>query len=239
MTVLPHIANTVPVAEFAPLGVLAFTTTRAAGSFGTSGDEPVHEVMGRWDALRATLDPVSRRLASASQVHGGRVVVHAPGWEGWLRVAGADGHASSAPGTAMGVTIADCVPVFIAHPSGAVALLHSGWRGTVARIVERGITALSGFGHAPADLHVHLGPSICGRCYQVSPDVFAQLTGRSAEAPATVDLRALIAGHARAAGVRDISTSPMCTRCNNDVLFSHRAGDAGRQLAVMLAPSSA
>ena len=239
MTVLHHVANTIPVAELAPLGVLAFTTTRAAGSFGMSGDETVHDVMGRWDALRATLHPVTRRVASASQVHGGRIVVHAPGWEGWLRVAGADGHAASEPGTAMVVTIADCVPVFIAHPSGAVALLHSGWRGTVARIVERGIATLAGFGHAAADLHVHLGPAICGRCYQVSPDVFAQLTGRATDGPATVDLRALIAAHARAAGVREISTNPLCTRCNNDALFSHRAGDAGRQLAVMVAPPRA
>lgn len=236
---LPGIANAEPVAELAPLGVLAFTTTRAAGTFGTSGDDPVHEVLGRWDALRAALDPLSRRLASASQVHGGRVVVHAPGWEGWLRVAAADGHASREPGTALAVTIADCVPVFIAHPSGSVALLHSGWRGTVARIVEKGIATLTGFGHAAAELHVHLGPAICGRCYEVSPDVLAQLTGRSADRPATVDLRALIAGHARAAGVRRISISPRCTRCDNDVYFSHRAGDAGRQLAVMAARQDA
>ena len=239
MPVLPVVADTLPVADFAEFGVLAFTTTRAAGTFGTSGNEPVHEVMARWDALRTSLDPVSRRLASASQVHGGRVVMHVPGWEGWLRVASADGHASREASTAMVVTIADCVPVFIAHPSGAGALLHSGWRGTVARIVERGIATLVAEGYASADLHVHLGPAICGRCYEVSPDVFAQLTGRSADTPATVDLRALIAGHARAAGVRHISTSPLCTRCDNDVFFSHRAGDAGRQLAVLVAPASA
>lgn len=239
MTVLHHVANTIPVAELAPLGVLAFTTTRAAGNFGTAGDEAVRDVVGRWDALRATLDPVARRLASASQVHGGRVVVHDPGWEGWLRVAGADGHASREPGTAMVVTIADCVPVFIAHPGGAIALLHSGWRGTAARIVEQGIATLAGFGYSAAELHVHLGPAICGRCYEVSPDVFAQLTGRATDLPAPVDLRALIAGHARAAGVLAVTISPMCTRCDNDVFFSHRAGDAGRQLAVMVAPPRA
>lgn len=234
---LPRVADTEPVAELAPLGVLAFTTTRAAGSFGTSGDEPVHTVMGRWDALRSALEPLSHRLASASQVHGHRVVEHASGWEGWLRVAGADGHASRAPGTALAVTIADCVPVFIAHPGGSIALLHSGWRGTVARIVERGIATLVGFGHDAADLHVHLGPAICGGCYEVSPDVFGQLTGRSSESPATVDLRSLIAGRARAAGVREISSSPLCTRCDNGMFYSHRAGDAGRQLAVMVARS--
>jgi hypothetical protein len=131
--------------------------------------------------------------------------------------------------------VADCVPVFIAHPGGATALLHSGWRGTVARIVERGVEALAQRGVPASELHVHLGPAICGNCYEVSPEVFGQLTGRAVERPTTVDLRAVIADHARAAGVRHLSISPLCTRCDNDRLFSHRAGDPGRQLGVIVA----
>jgi copper oxidase (laccase) domain-containing protein len=50
-----------------------------------------------------------------------------------------------------------------------------------------------------------------------------------------VDLRAIIASDARAAGVRHITMSPCCTRCDNERFFSHRAGDVGRQLAVMMA----
>jgi len=69
----------------------------------------------------------------------------------------------------------------------------------------------------------------------VSADVYGRLTRRSAAAPTTVDLRALIADQARAAGVRHLSTSPFCTRCDNDRFYSHRAGDAGRQLGVMIA----
>ena len=45
----------------------------------------------------------------------------------------------------------------------------------------------------------------------------------------------MIAEHARAAGVRHIASSPLCTRCDNDRLFSHRAGDDGRQLGVIVA----
>jgi copper oxidase (laccase) domain-containing protein len=52
---------------------------------------------------------------------------------------------------------------------------------------------------------------------------------------ATVDLRALIADHAHAAGVRHISISPWCTRCHQDRFFSHRGGDEGRQLGAMIA----
>lgn len=221
--------------DFAEFGIRAFTTTRAAGSFGTHTTEPVREVMGRWDALRESLRPAGPRFATAHQVHGRRVVVHGTEWEGWLRVEGADGHASVARGTAMAVTVADCVPVFVAHPSGAVALLHSGWRGTAARIVEQGIAALAHRGVPTAELHVHLGPAICGRCYEVSAEVFAELTGRHVDRPTTVDLRALIADHARAAGVRHVTVSPFCTRCDNDRFFSHRGGDAGRQLGVMIA----
>ena len=221
--------------DFEAFGIRAFTTTRARGSFGTASDEPVGIVMDRWAALRRELSPEGGRFATASQVHGSRVVVHDDTWEGWLRVDRADGHVAMKRGTGTAVTIADCVPVFIAHPSGAIALLHSGWRGTVARIVEQGIGALAARGAPAYELRVHLGPSICGSCYEVSPDVFRQLTGRSAETSTTVDLRAVIADHARASGVRHISTSEACTQCDNARFFSHRAGDAGRQLGVMIA----
>ena len=223
------------VEDFAPFGIRAFTTTRAAGTLGTNGSEPVSEVMDRWRALQRDLARGGPRFATAAQVHGNRVVVHGTGWEGWLRVDGADGHLATARGTALGVTIADCVPVFIAHPGGAVALLHSGWRGTAARIVEHAISALEHRGHPAQELRVHLGPAICGDCYEVSPDVYSQLTGRAVAGPATVDLRALIAADARDAGVRHITTSPWCTRCHNDRFFSHRAGDTGRQVAAIIA----
>ncbi|HVE77775.1 MAG TPA: polyphenol oxidase family protein [Gemmatimonadaceae bacterium] len=223
------------VDDFGQFGIRAFITTRAAGTFSTAGAEPVCEVMGRWNALRAELAAGGPRLATAHQVHGARVIVHGTEWEGWLRADAADGHAAIGRGTGMAVSVADCVPVFLAHPSGATALLHSGWRGTVAGIVAAGVAALAHRGVRPSEQLVHLGPAICGRCYEVSPEVYTRLTGRRAEQPTTVDLRAVIADQARAQGVRHISTSPWCTRCHNDRFFSHRAGDAGRQLGVMIA----
>jgi len=224
------------VPEFEALGVRAFTTTRAVGNFGLAGDEPVRDVIGRWDRLREQLTPLGPRLATARQVHGDRILVHVPAWEGWLRAGDGDGHLAMERGTAMAVSIADCVPVFIAHASGATALLHSGWRGTAARITERALELFESRGIPSVELILHLGPAICGRCYEVSPDVFERLTGRTVDKPTTVDLRALIADHARLRGVRRISISESCTRCNNDQFFSHRAGDAGRQLGVLIAP---
>ena len=225
--------------EFRRFGIRAFTTTKQIGSFGLRGDEPSHVVTERWSQLREELRSGGPRLATANQVHGDRVLVHHDCWSGWLRADDADGHVASARGTALAVTVADCVPVFVAHPSGAISLLHSGWKGTAARIVQHGIRALSERGFAPAELYVHTGPSICGKCYEVSVDVYEQLTGSNPGKPTPVDLLAIIADHARAMGVRHISTSASCTRCNNDRFYSHRAGDAGRQLGVMIADDAA
>ncbi|MEX2178588.1 MAG: polyphenol oxidase family protein [Gemmatimonadaceae bacterium] len=225
------------VDDFTAFGVHAFTTTRQVGSFNSGSDEPTRDVMGRWDSLRAMLAGHGlRRLATASQVHGARIVVHGGDWEGWLRESSADGHLCADRGTAMAVTVADCVPVFLAHPSGATAVLHSGWRGTAARIVEQGIAALAQRGCPPGEQRLHLGPAICGKCYEVSADVVRQLTGRAADRPATVDLRAIIAAHARALGVKHLGVSPSCTRCDNDAFYSHRAGDGGRQVGVIFTP---
>jgi len=223
------------VESFAAIGITAFTTGRAAGSFGLHTDESVRVVTARWTALRSQLGGPNTRLATALQVHGCTVLRHRGDWQGLLRGPEADGHLSAERGTAMAVTVADCVPVFLAHPAGAAAAIHSGWRGTAAHITEVAIQQLVTLGLRAADLRLHCGPAICGRCYEVSADVYAQLTGRDPGGPSTVDLRALIADHARALGVRHISLSPLCTRCDNDRFFSHRAGDAGRQLGVIMA----
>jgi len=224
------------VEDFQQFGIRAFTTGREWGSFGLHTSEPVAEVTQRWTTLRRDLGEAGKRFATASQVHGNRVVVHGDDWEGWLRVDGADGHVALSRPLAAAVTVADCVPIFIAHPGGAIAVLHSGWRGTAARIIERGLEALVHRGIPAAELRLHLGPAICGKCYEVSADVYAQLTGRNPGKETTVDLRALIADHARAMGVAHISSSPSCTRCNNDRFYSHRAGDSGRQIGVLIAP---
>jgi YfiH family protein len=223
------------VEPFAEWGITAFTTGRAAGSFGMQTAEPVRDVTARWTALRAVLGGAAARLATAFQVHGDRIIRHDGEWQGFLRGPEADGHLSPSRGTAMAVTVADCVPVFLAHPSGAAAALHSGWRGTAARITERAIEQLGSLGFRAGDLRLHCGPAICGRCYEVSADVYTRLTGRDPGMPTPVDLRALIADHARALGVRQITISPLCTRCDNDRFFSHRAGDEGRQLGVLRA----
>jgi hypothetical protein len=227
------IADRELVPGFAELGIDAFTTTRAAGSFGLAGTDPVGEVMTRWTWLLA--ESGARGICVAPQVHGDTVLAHARPWDGFLRTPPADGHATLERGLALAVGAADCAPIFLAHPSGAIAIAHSGWRGTEARIVHQAIRVLGRAGIAPDELYVHIGPAICGRCYEVSADVRARLTGETSNRPGNVDIRSIIADQAATAGVTRISVSPSCTRCDNSVFFSHRAGDSGRQVAVIVA----
>lgn len=228
----PHLG----IPALAEAGFLAFTTTRDAGSYGLpeQGEDPA--ATARWEALhRILVAHGAPRLASARQVHGTRVLVHGASWDGWLRVDGADGHLLTEGGAAA-VTIADCVPVFIAHPSGTAAVVHAGWRGVAGGILVEAIRAFAARGLPADELLVHLGPAICGRCYEVGVDVYEQLTGWPSRRPRQVDLRALLAEQAKQFGVRRWSASGECTRCDNDKLFSHRAGDGGRQVACIVSP---
>lgn len=223
----------VDVPGFEELGAVAFTTTREAGSFSAASDEPARAFLERWDSLRRSLGPLGHRFTTASQVHGARVVHHQPGWEGWLRCDGADGHIDGVEPVAMAVTIADCTPVFMAHPNGRTGILHAGWRGAAARIEEAGVRAMELAG-APADeLHVHLGPSICGTCYEVGPEVHEALTGERVSTPRPIDVRGVLHDRLKALGVRNVTVSELCTLCDCDLFFSHRGGDAGRQVAVI------
>lgn len=218
-----------------PEGVRAFTTTRAAGSFGLVSSESTVAVHNRWSALQDDLAALGvYRLASASQVHGADVVRHHGSWRGWLRERGVDGHLTNVPGTALAVTVADCTPVFIAHPSGVIAALHAGWRGTAAGILNVGLDALAELGCPADECVVHLGPSICGACYEVGPEVFEALVGVRPAAKGLIDVRAVLADQATRRGVRELRQSDRCTLHHNDQLYSHRAGDEGRELGVIL-----
>lgn len=235
MTAAPQSVPREDVEGFASFGIRAFTTTRDAGTFSLSSEAPIGEVMSRWTGLQDDLSDKARRIVIGRQVHGSTVITHRGGWEGLLRTGEADGHIAAERGIALAVSIADCVPIFMAHQSGVVGILHSGWRGTVGRIIDAGLNAFARLSIPPDELKVHLGPAICGRCYEVSAEVREQLTGQPATRAGNVDIRSLIAEHARDAGVTDVTVSSDCTKCDNDKYFSHRAGDSGRQLGVIVA----
>lgn len=186
-----------------------------------------------WTRLRTETDCPS--AVHARQPHGTTVGVRAPIGDGLHVAADSDGHLTRSPGALLGVTTADCVPATLVAPDArAVGMIHAGWRGAAGGILENGIARMgSAFGVAPQELHLHLGPSICGDCYEVGPEVHVALDLPEPPGPTPVDLPAALGRRAVDAGVpaAAITRSSWCTRCTGrDLLYSHRGGDAGRQI---------
>ncbi len=177
----------------------------------------------------------------ARQAHGIDLLVHERPYPRGLFVGErVDAHVTRVPGLVVTVAAADCVPVFIVDPvHRAVAVAHSGWRGTAAGMTERVVeTMVMRMGSDPAALHLHAGPAICGECYEVSPDVHRAVSPEEPipAGPAPVDLRAAIQRRAVAAGVpaEQVTASSCCTRCGPPDFFSHRAGSTGRQVGLVM-----
>jgi polyphenol oxidase len=208
------------------------------------GGAPAGAVLVRWQQLRDAHGCTV--IVHARQVHQAGVSVHGCLPDGVHIGPDADGHVTAQRGMMLAVSVADCVPIFLVAPSvRAIALLHGGWRGVAAGILEHGIATLrDGFGAIPAEMRAHFGPAICRACFEVGPEVVSELglppTGVTHADPAAddrvfVDLRAVLAARARAAGlpVAGLSTSAFCTRCGDSPFFSHRAGCGERQIAVL------
>lgn len=214
-----------------------------------SGGSPEDDVLARWDGL---VESTRMEAAVHARQPHGTVVRPWPGRRdageesapqldgvpGSLNlVEPCDGHATDRPGVLLGVTTADCVPVFVVDPERrAVAMIHAGWRGAAQGILEEGLTVMaSSLGTRPGDVHVHLGPAICGACYEVGPEVFQAFGLEAPAGPEPLDVRGLLARRAVAAGVMEdrVSVSSHCTRCTGSELFSHRGGDAGRQVGYL------
>ncbi len=223
-------------------GVIAGITTREQGfDLGLFGPGRGPVVGANWKRFEAALRPGFARVRLGRQVHGTTIRDHSPGDPGLEVSDGVDGHLTSSAGTLLAVSVADCVPVYLVHPpSGAIGLLHAGWRGIAAGILEVGLAGLiePSSGHA-SDIVMHCGVSICGSCYEVGPEVIHQLLGRPAETRATVDLRAILAERAGHIGVRNVTVSPWCSAHDHNQFFSHRAsaGIDGRMLAYIGRPA--
>lgn len=220
-------------------GLVAGITTREHGSLGLGSEEPVGEVLGRWRALRATFASRFPALVLSHQMHGTEIGWHQSLLPGWLIVDGLDGHSTADQGVLLAVTVADCIPVYLAAPGRAVALLHAGWRGVAGGILERGVAELLRRGSwTISELVMHCGIGICGACYEVSSEVAEHLTGVTHAGPAHLDLRAILARRAEALGIERVTSSPWCSAHDRDRFFSHRAsgGRDGRMVAYLGMP---
>jgi len=217
-------------------GLVAGITTRPL-SLGLWSDEPVGQVIGRWRAFRTSFGARFPSIVLAHQVHGTDVHWHDALPEGWLILDGTDGHATSERGVLLTVTVADCIPVYLAVPEkGAIALVHAGWRGTADGILEQCVELLKWRGFArSSDIVMHCGVGICGDCYEVGSEVAVRfgLTGT-----VKLDLRAVLARQARELGLREITISPSCSAEGREQFFSHRAsrGRDGRMVAYLGRP---
>jgi len=202
---------------------------------GLFGALPSGLVQERWRRLRQVTG-----LAAAThgwQVHGTTVAWHDAPRSGLVILDATDGHATQTPGLLLTVSVADCVPIFlVAARARAVALLHGGWRGVAAGILEAGIELLAArTGCSVGELHLHCGPAICGSCYQVGGEVPVALgLEQATEKTVYLDLRAVIAQRALRAGLQapQVTRSAHCTRCGEGWFWSHRGGCRERQLGV-------
>ena len=182
---------------------------------------------------RASAQVAIRELHTLHQVHGSRVVSIPPPPR-----AGEEGDAllALAPGTAVGVWTADCVPILLVAPQpGAVAAVHAGWRGSAAQIAGHAVRALcSSAGCRPEALLAAIGPHIGACCYEVDAPVRDAIRDAEVFQPGRVghwsldlgllNLRQLVAAGLQAARIERVGG---CTACEPETYESYRR-DAGR-----------
>ena len=205
-----------------------------------------------WDQVAAALGVPLSHLLLISQVHRADVAVARRSRTGdWVRSA-ADVIVSDDPASAIGVRVADCVPVLLAdRRTRAVGAAHAGWRGTVQDAAGAAIRAMSReFGCDPGDMVAAIGPSLgpcCGEVGDEVPEAFASAGHGTAElarwfsyGPSGrlhVDLWTANRDQLIAAGVRPehVHVARLCTRTHSSLVHSYRVDKerAGRMVAAI------
>lgn len=160
-----------------------------------------------------------------------------------------DGLITDTPGLILSTFYADCVPLLFVDPVGrAVGCSHSGWRGTVQEMGRATVRAMREcYGCRPENIRAAIGPSICRDCYEVSEDVareFLRLFAKSRYAFVNPEEILISKGRGKyqldlwkaneavllASGIlrEHLFVTDICTCCNPDYLFSHRASGGRR-----------
>lgn len=157
-----------------------------------------------------------------------------------------DGFVTDVPGLMLVTAYADCVPLYFADTRlHVIGLSHSGWRGTVNNMAQATVDKMSyEFGSRPCDIAAFIGPSICVSCYEVGDDVarnFRDRYGAESEKILTkkeaasedkyyLNLHAANRINMLNAGIspQNIHVTDICTCCNPELLFSHRASKGKR-----------
>ncbi len=214
------------------------------------GDDP-RAVTANRHALARELGV--RRVVFSRQVHGARVHrVDAadsdtkpeiePGTGIGREPPECDALVTALRGVALGVLVADCVPVILADArAGVIAVAHAGRRGLVAGVLPNAVTAMSALGSDPADVTAVVGPAIGGCCYEVPAElrsavaaVVPEVTSRTTWGTPALDLPRGAAAVLRGTGVGRIHGVKACT-CTDDRFYSYRrAAVSGRFAGVVV-----
>jgi polyphenol oxidase len=150
-------------------------------------------VLRNRELFMEALGAAEMKLVSVRQVHSD--IIHcvpealderSHGKESTAEPLAGDGLVTQTPGLLLTVRVADCYPVILADPQRrAVGVFHAGWRGTLARIVEKGVGELRRhFGSQPEHIQAAVGPGIGKCCYKVGEEVREKFTSRFAYADA-------------------------------------------------------
>jgi polyphenol oxidase len=229
-----HIAADLPGAH------VLFTTRRGGVSTGSYAslnlglwtDDEAARVHANRDRLAAAVGLARGRFQQGRQVHETHVrALDAPP-DPEEEPAPADGQATSVPGVAPIVLVADCLPIALAA-LGAVAMVHAGWRGLAGGVVEQGVAAVRQLG-GPGPIGAAIGPGAGGCCYEVGEEVHAAFAvhGEEVRNGRNLDLKAVARRELEAAAVETVHDVGLCTLCADPSLFfSHRrdGGVTGRQ----------
>jgi hypothetical protein len=209
----------------------ALFTSRAHGNFSSVAGEGAE--LGDQARERFCMRLGLERLARGYQVHGTivrRLERADVGGDGNGTPAEADGQATGLPLVGTLVLAADCMPVALGC-EGAVAMVHAGWRGLAAGVLEEGVRALRELA-GEQEIAAVVGPCAGVCCYEVGPEVHAAFAGAHPEGH-HLDMRAIAHERLIAAGVARVSDVNACTICD-ERYFSHRreGARAGRQAGV-------
>lgn len=179
-------------------------------------------------------DPAAWR--SLHQVHGAQVIV--AGRDPSPGLPQADAAVSAAPGAVLSVLTADCGPVALVSPGGA-GVVHAGWRGVGAGVVEAAVARLGEIAAGP--VRAVIGPCIRPCCYEFGADdleglrrrLGPEVEGRTRNGSLALDLPRAIALALERAGVEEVTDLGICTACSAEC-FSHRRDGRGGLQALLV-----
>ena len=184
---------------------------------------------GRDDALRRVLLAGSageRRTMGMRQQHGREAQLVDPS----SPTPDCDGLIANSSDFALVALAADCVPIALAQGQ-SVAVVHAGWRGLAAGVIQRSLEVL-GLNSGGGPVSAAVGPSARVCCYEVSSEVVDALGPHASAEGRMVDTGKTAAAILSAAGVVDLTVMDACTICGSpERYFSFRTegSDAGRQ----------